>query len=52
MTTINIPPDHRAALLVDPDDRSHEFFETVMVNKGYATRLFHDQHKAITWLVL
>jgi hypothetical protein len=49
---LNIPRNHRAALLVDPDDQSHRFIETVMVNTGYDARLFRDRHEAITWLVL
>jgi hypothetical protein len=50
MKYLNIPRNHRAALLVDADDQSHNFFETVMVNTGYATRLFRDKRTAMIWL--
>jgi hypothetical protein len=52
MKFLNIPRNHRAALLVDPDDQSHQFIETVMVNTGYDARLFRDKHAAITWLMM
>jgi hypothetical protein len=51
MKDLNMPRNHRAALLVDPEDKSHDLFETVMVNAGYSTRLFQDKCTAITWLV-
>ncbi|MES9968632.1 MAG: hypothetical protein ABW092_01275 [Candidatus Thiodiazotropha sp.] len=52
MKDINMPRNHRGALLVDPEDQSHNFFETVMVNTGYATRVFRDKQSAITWLLI
>jgi hypothetical protein len=52
MKHLNMPKNHRGALLVDPDDQSHNFFETAMVNAGYATRVFRDKQSAITWLLM
>lgn len=40
----------RVALLVSPDDHSHDFVETVSVNVGYSVRLFRDEAIAIHWL--
>jgi hypothetical protein len=40
----------RVALLVSPDDHSHDFVETVSVNVGHAVRLFRDEAAAIHWL--
>jgi hypothetical protein len=40
----------RSALLVRPDDRSHDFIETAFLNAGYAVKLFTDEVSAISWL--
>ena len=40
----------RSAILVSPDDRSHDFAETVLLNAGYNVRLFGDEAAAIAWL--
>lgn len=40
----------RRALLVHPDDHSHDFVETVARNAGYNMRIFHDEEKAVAWL--
>lgn len=40
----------RSAMLVSPEDRSHDFVETVCQNAGYNVRLFRDEQAAIAWL--
>jgi len=40
----------RSALLVRPDDRSHDFIETAFLNAGYLVKLFRDAAAAIAWL--
>lgn len=40
----------RRALLVAPDDHSHDFVETVARNAGYNMRIFRDEDEAIAWL--
>ncbi len=40
----------RSALLVDPDDHSLDFMETVFLNAGYNVKLFSDEKEAIGWL--
>lgn len=40
----------RVAMLVDPEDHSHDFIETVMSNRGYAIRLFHEAQSALDYL--
>ena len=41
----------RAALLVDPQDRSHDFNETVLNNIGMRVTLFQDRDEAIQYLL-
>ena len=50
MAAMNLARNARSALLVDPDDHSHDFPETVMRNAGYIVRLFTDEAEAIAWL--
>jgi hypothetical protein len=38
------------ALLADPEDRSHDFVETVMRNAGFNVRLFSEKEEAVAWL--
>ena len=38
------------ALLVDPDDHSHDFIETLMINAGHNLKLFRDRERAIQHL--
>jgi hypothetical protein len=38
------------AILVDPDDDSHNFIETTMLNAGYNARIFFDESDAIKWV--
>jgi len=40
----------RSALLVSPDDRSHDFIETAFRNAGYIVKIFTDESSAISWL--
>ena len=40
----------RSALLVNPDDRSHDFIETAFRNAGYNVKIFTDESAAISWL--
>jgi hypothetical protein len=47
---LNYDKTHRSAMLVDPDDHSHDFVETTMINAGYNAKIFHDESEAIKWL--
>ena len=38
------------AMLVSPDDHSHDFFETTAKNSGLNVNLFRDKQKAIEFL--
>jgi hypothetical protein len=38
------------AILVRPDDRSHDFAETAMKNAGLSVALFRDRERAIAYL--
>lgn len=40
----------RVAILVSPDDHSHDFAETVMQNAGLNVALFRDRDRAIAYL--
>ena len=40
----------RSAILVDPEDKSHDFVETVSQNAGFNVRVFRDEQEAIAWL--
>jgi hypothetical protein len=40
----------RVALLVEPDDHSHDFVETLFINSGHNVRLFRDRQMAIDYL--
>ena len=46
---IGFPEDAQVAILVSPDDRSHDFIETVFRNVGYACRIFQDKNAATEW---
>jgi hypothetical protein len=41
----------RVALLVDPDDQSHDFVETVLRNAGHNVTLFRDRESALSHLL-
>ncbi len=40
----------RVAMLVAPEDHSHDFVETVAINSGENIRLFRDKSEALTYL--
>lgn len=40
----------KRVFLISINDENHQFFETVMVNRGHTFRLFLDRDKAIEWL--
>jgi len=50
LSDFGFPRDSRSALLTAPEDRSHDFMETLFKNAGYAVRLFHDEKQAVAWL--
>lgn len=50
MNALGLERNARVALLVDVDDASHDFVETVMRNAGYNLCLFRDEAAARAWL--
>jgi hypothetical protein len=40
----------RTAMIVDPEDKTHDFFETCTMNAGYIWRIFTDADLASQWL--
>lgn len=48
-----IEPDYanKIAMLVSPNDKSHDFVETVLRNAGHNVLIFHDKQKALDWLL-
>ncbi|MEJ2395204.1 MAG: hypothetical protein P8Z77_10575 [Candidatus Thiodiazotropha sp.] len=42
----------KVAVLIDPNDHSHDFIETTMRNNGFNIRLFHTQELAMAFLEL
>jgi len=40
----------RVALLVAPEDHSHDFVELVVRNAGYNVRLFRNEGQAKSWI--
>ena len=50
MVDLELEHDNRAAILVDPADRSHDFVEIVSRNAGYNVRIFVDIDRAVAWL--
>ena len=50
MKRIEPNPENMIAMLTSPDDKSHDFIETVLRNAGYTVKLFIDEAEAITWL--
>ena len=52
---LKIPPEirgnTRVAMLVSPDDHSHDFVETVLRNTGHDVTLFRDRELAIKHLL-
>ncbi len=43
-------PENKIAMLTSPNDKSHDFIETVLRNAGYNVRLFIVEEEAIDWL--
>ena len=52
MNHFGLEKDSRIAVLADPDDKSHDFIETVFVNAGYRCCIFPDEGAALKWLEL
>jgi hypothetical protein len=50
MVNLELEHDNRAAILVDPTDRTHDFVEVVSRNAGYNVKVFIDEKVAIEWL--
>jgi SpoIIAA-like len=50
MAQMKLQRDVRSAILVRPEDTSHDFVETVTQNAGYNVRVFRDEAAAIAWL--
>jgi len=50
MSSLQLDKSVRSAILASPDDHSHDFAETVLLNAGYIVRLFRDEAAAIAWL--
>lgn len=48
-----IEPDYanKIAMLVSQNDKSHDFVETVLRNAGHNVLIFHDEEKALSWLL-
>jgi hypothetical protein len=42
----------KVAVLIAPNDHSHDFIETAMRNTGFNIRLFHNQEQAMAFLEL
>ncbi|MBP1682527.1 MAG: hypothetical protein H6Q27_90 [Ignavibacteriaceae bacterium] len=43
-------PTNKIGLLTSPNDKSHDFIETVLRNAGYNVKLFIVEEEAIIWL--
>jgi len=50
MAQMNLQRDIRSAILVGPEDTTHEFVVTVTKNAGYNVQVFRDETAAIVWL--
>ena len=50
-TAPGIDANVRVAMLVDPEDHSHDFVETVLRNAGHNVTLFRDRDSAISHLL-
>jgi hypothetical protein len=42
-------PSNKIAMLTSPNDKSHDFIETVLRNAGYDVKLFVNESEAIAW---
>ena len=43
-------PANKTTMLTSPNDKSHDFIETVLRNAGYNVKLFIIEEEAIIWL--
>lgn len=50
MPPLDLDRAAHVAILVAPDDHSHDFVETVSINAGYSVRIFRDEQEALCWL--
>lgn len=50
MDALGFKSGSRSALLVSPNDKSHDFIETAFRNAGFNVRIFTDESSAISWL--
>lgn len=50
MTAMGIRRGTRVATLIRPDDKTHQFLETLTHNAGYNMRVFHEEAAAVAWL--
>jgi len=50
---LKIEPSYlnKIAMLVSPNDKSHDFVETVLRNAGHNVLIFNDEEKALSWLL-
>ena len=51
ITTEGINKNARAAILVSPNDYSHDFIETVLINAGVKVKIFRDPDSARSFLI-
>ena len=49
ITRFGLDATSRIAVLASPDDRSHDFIETVLRNAGYNCRMFSAEKNALEW---
>ncbi|WP_075188280.1 hypothetical protein [Teredinibacter haidensis] len=47
---LNLRVENYAAMITDPEDRSHDFVETVTQNAGHSVRVFRNEAGALQWL--
>lgn len=50
MPTLKGIRGNMVAILISPEDNSHNFLSTVMYNAGYNVQLFTDLSEAVLWL--
>lgn len=50
MRNLMLDPNVNSAVLVNKDDRSHDFIPVVVNNAGYSIRLFTELSEALEWL--
>lgn len=50
MTELGLQKNVRCAIMVDEDDGTHNFVETLIRNAGYNVRIYSNEKKAMLWL--